>query len=223
MQPDLILLLPKVNDKHHKQISGNVWFTVRRIFLKPEHGASETLTKMVSLSLSYLSACNNAARNAMPRLRRKPFCLKLAGCSAPRGCWLGEPRQGCGHYHTGGRTGPVAARTKWPWAGLGWGPGHQDPRPRGQAPPGARVSLAGCAARGLLPRAASATANPKGGRQRASRSPAGPFCALRNFYSSRAARQPQPSHLCGFKPPLVMSFVLSCKVVTDRQVQLIHN
>ena len=208
MQPDLILLLPKVNDKHHKQISGNVWFTVRRIFLKPEHGASETLTKMVSLSLSYLSACNNAARNAMPRLRRKPLCL--AGCSAPRGCWLGEPRRGCRHYHTGG-------------PGLDWGPGHQDPRPRGQAPPGAWVSLAGCEARGLLPRAASATANPKGGRQRASRSPAGPFCALRNFYSSRAARQPQPSHLCGFKPPLVMSFVLSCKVVTDRQVQLIHN
>jgi hypothetical protein len=47
VQPDLILMLPKVNDKHHKQISGNVWFTVRRIFLKPEHGASETLAKMI--------------------------------------------------------------------------------------------------------------------------------------------------------------------------------
>ena len=115
MQPDLILLLPKVNDKHHKQISGNVWFTVRRIFLKPEHGASETLTKMVSLSLSYLSACNNAARNAMPRLRRKPFCLKLAGCSAPRGCW-----GGLGKMAMGG-------------AGLGAGPsGSQAP---GASPP----------------------------------------------------------------------------------------
>ena len=40
---------------------------------------------------------------------------------------------------------------------------HQDPRPRGQAPPEAWGSLAGCTARGLLPRAASATANPKGG------------------------------------------------------------
>ena len=50
-------------------------------------------------------------------------------------------------------------------------------------------------------------------------SPAGPFRALWKFYSSRAARQPQPSHLCGFKAPLVMSFVLSCKVATDRQVQ----
>jgi hypothetical protein len=38
-------------------------------------------------------------------------------------------------------------------------------------------------------------------------------------YSSRAARQPQPSHLCGVKAPLVMSFVLSCKVATDTQVQ----
>ena len=50
-------------------------------------------------------------------------------------------------------------------------------------------------------------------------SPAGPKCALWNPRSSRAAGQPQPSNLRGFKAPLVMSFVLSCKVATDTQVQ----
>ena len=50
-------------------------------------------------------------------------------------------------------------------------------------------------------------------------SPVGPKCALWNPRSSRAAGQPQPSNLRGFKAPLVMSFVLSCKVATDTQVQ----
>lgn len=48
---------------------------------------------------------------------------------------------------------------------------------------------------------------------------AGPTCALRNPRSYRAAGQPQPSNLRGVKAPLVMSFVLSCKVATDTQVQ----
>ena len=53
------------------------------------------------------------------------------------------------------------------------------------------------------------------------RYPRGQKCAsaLRNPRSSRAAGQPQPSNLRGFKAPLVMSFVLSCKVATDTQVQ----
>ena len=132
MQPDLILLLPKVNDKHHKQISGNVWFTVRRIFLKPEHGASETLTKMVSLSLSYLSACNNAARNAMPRLRRKPFCLKLAGCSAPR--W-GSHARDAGTTIPGAAQAPGGCSDQMAMGGAGLGAGPSGSQAPGASPP----------------------------------------------------------------------------------------
>ena len=126
--------------------------------LSPAPTMKRIVTMMVSLSLSYLSACNNAARNAMPRLRRKPFCLKLAGCSAPRGCWLGEPRQGCGHYHTGGRTGPRGLLGR-NGHGRGWtggrairipGPGDKPPPKRGVPLLGTR--RAGCCQGRLRPR-----------------------------------------------------------------------
>ena len=122
---------------------------------------------IVSLSLSYLSACNNAACNAMPRLSKKktimPCWLQcpsrlLAGGATPGMRALLTYR---GRAGSQGLLGPNGHACAGP--GLDWGPGHQDPRPRGQAPPEARGSLAGYTARGLLPRAASATANPKGG------------------------------------------------------------
>ena len=120
---------------------------------------------IVSLSLSYLSACNNAACNAMPRLSKKKTIMP---------CWLQCPSRllagGAtpgmraltyrGRAGSRGLLGPNGHACAGP--GLDWGPGHRDPRPRGQAPLEAWGSLAGCTARGLLPRAASATANPKG-------------------------------------------------------------